>query len=56
MHHLFRLAVERSRVPHVLISGDRDRRFAAARQAIERILNCTAQRGNSRDADDVNLP
>lgn len=36
MHALFQKAVERSGVPFVLISGDGERRFVVAREAIEK--------------------
>lgn len=38
MHALFRDAVERSGVPFIVISGDTERRFAAARGAIDDLL------------------
>jgi nicotinamide riboside kinase len=39
MHALFEEAVQGSGVQYVLISGDGERRFAAARQATERLLS-----------------
>jgi NadR type nicotinamide-nucleotide adenylyltransferase len=38
LHALFRDAVERSRVPFVVVSGDADQRFATARAAIDALL------------------
>jgi len=38
MHALFEQAVKRSGVPYVLISGDGDQRFIAARDAVERLM------------------
>lgn len=48
MHALFRAAVERSGAPFVLISGDADGRFDAARAAIDAILDRSLHR-NAQD-------